>query len=55
MFLIPFVRNHKSYSVETKEDTSIAEEQLKKWLENIKKNKEIANQLHEEALRKFGE
>ena len=55
MFVMPFIRNHKSYSVEPEEDTSAADEEFRKWIRSFKENKRIADEIHRQTLKELGE
>lgn len=53
MFLIPFVNNHRSYSFEPKEDTSVADAEFKKWIDNLNEKQKMINKIHEETLQEM--
>ena len=55
MFLIPLMNNHRSYSAEIVEDTSVTEEQLKQWVESLSKRKQLADEIHKKTLNELGE
>ena len=54
MFLIPFVNNHKSYCFEPKQDTSTADAELKRWIDDFNAQQKMVDQIHEETMQEMG-
>jgi hypothetical protein len=47
------VNNHRSYSFEPKEDTSIADVEFKRWIDNLNEKEKMIDEIHEETLQEM--